>query len=45
LPLRATVVIDPPYATTGQCADADFFGPPPLPDCHTAAGGSAIVCK
>ncbi|HXC52905.1 MAG TPA: hypothetical protein VN634_18610 [Candidatus Limnocylindrales bacterium] len=45
LPLRATIVIDTPIATTGQCADGDFPGPSPLPQCSTASLGSTIVCK
>ena len=45
LPLRTTVVIDTPFATTGQCADGDFPGPPPIASCATAGKGSTIVCK
>src|SRR5262249_36038422 len=43
LPLRATLVLDPPVASTGQCGDALFPGPAPLP--HCTATSNRIVCR
>ncbi len=42
LPLHATLVIDVPTATTGQCADLIFTGPA---HCKTKPNGTAIVCR
>ena len=46
IPIRVTVVIDPPVAMTGQCAEAVFPGPPPLvPTCTMAPDGSVLICR
>jgi len=45
VPLKATVVIDAPRATTGQCGEALFPGPPPAPTCSLSRTGLAVVCR
>jgi hypothetical protein len=46
LPLVGTVVIDVPYATTGQCGEASFpAAPPAKPSCSIAGAGSVVKCK
>ena len=45
LPLRATLVIDVPTATTGQCGEATFPGPAPAPYCGLRANGNAALCR
>jgi hypothetical protein len=43
-PLRATLVLDAPVATTGLCGEVRFTGPAPVnPVCTTH--GAALVCK
>jgi hypothetical protein len=39
-PVRALLVLDPPSATTGQCAELAFPGPPPAPACTFSAAWS-----
>jgi hypothetical protein len=43
LPVSATVIIDAPQATTGQCADAIFPGPRPAPSCTLV--GTTLKCR
>jgi hypothetical protein len=43
LPLRATLVLDTPNATTGQCGEATFPGPSPV--CTFTASGSTLRCR
>jgi len=43
-PIRAVIVFDVPAATTGQCAEADYPGPPPTPTCTFSSDGSFAVC-
>jgi hypothetical protein len=46
LPLVATLVVDAPVATTGQCGEARFPGPAPeLPSCTALQGGNTIDCR
>jgi uncharacterized delta-60 repeat protein len=45
LPLAATVVIDAPFAETGECGKATFPGPKPAPSCGFNASGSTLTCK
>jgi cysteine-rich repeat protein len=45
LPLRATLVIDAPLATTGQCGEARFPGPSPTPTCNFSVSGKTLTCK
>ena len=45
LPLRATLVLDAPLATTGQCGEQSFAGPPPAPFCQFSGNGSTLKCK
>jgi len=43
LPLKVTAVLDPPYATTGLCAEIGFPGPPGInPSCRER--GSSVTC-
>jgi hypothetical protein len=43
-PLKATLVLNAPIATTGLCGEAWFTGPAPVnPVCTTH--GAALVCK
>ncbi|MCC6849768.1 MAG: metallophosphoesterase [Deltaproteobacteria bacterium] len=44
LPLTATVIFDPPYASTNQCGDAVFPGPG-RPACAFTAPVGTIKCK
>jgi hypothetical protein len=44
LPLVGTLVIDVPFATTGQCGEAEFPGPTP-PACILLSGGRTVKCK
>ncbi|MCW5892535.1 MAG: hypothetical protein KIT14_18635 [bacterium] len=44
IPVTVTVIFDPPFAASGQCGEAFFPGPPPVPSC-TLAGGSTLKCK
>jgi hypothetical protein len=41
----ATVVIDPPFASTGQCGEAGFGVPPAQPSCLALSGGNTVKCK
>lgn len=43
LPLRGTLVIDTPNATTGQCGDANFGLPPARPACTNTV--TSIKCR
>jgi hypothetical protein len=46
LPLKATLVVDTPNATTGQCGEATFpGGPPHTPTCAFNGAGTALKCK
>jgi hypothetical protein len=45
LPLSATVVIDVPTATGGQCAAETFTGPKPAPVCAFNKKGTTVRCK
>jgi hypothetical protein len=46
LPLVGTLVIDPPYAATGQCGEAMFPATPPAkPSCLSVSGGKTVKCK
>ncbi|HEV7733729.1 MAG TPA: metallophosphoesterase [Candidatus Binatia bacterium] len=45
LPITATVIVDTPQATTGQCADAIFPGPKPAPTCTIDASGNTVKCR
>jgi len=46
LPLAATIVLDPPQATTGRCGDARFPGPAGVaPACEIDAAVSRVRCR
>lgn len=46
VPVDATLVLDPPSATTGQCIQAVFPATPPAkPSCALTAGGSTLKCR
>lgn len=45
LPLTATLVLDPPLATTGQCGERSFPGPKPTPVCVLNAAATTLRCK
>ena len=45
LPLRATLVIDVPNASTGQCGEATFPGPAPAPHCAFSGSGKTAFCR
>lgn len=45
LPLRGTLVIDAPFAETGQCGETAFQAPPAKPNCAVAGGGKTVKCK
>jgi hypothetical protein len=44
LPVKGTVILDPPYASTNQCGDALFPGPT-SPACAYTAPPGTIKCK
>ena len=44
LPLTATVIIEVPMATAGQCAEQKFTGPLPTPLCAFNKKGTAVRC-
>ena len=44
-PVHAVLVVDSPFATTGQCGEAFFPGPPPGPACTFTPGGTSLRCK
>jgi hypothetical protein len=46
LPLTATLVLDPPQATTGRCGDTRFPGPAGMaPACEIDAAASRVRCR
>ena len=46
LPVMATIVIDVPFASGGQCGEATFPAVPPAkPSCLAISGGKTIKCK
>jgi cysteine-rich repeat protein len=46
LPVRVTVVLDPPTAATGECVEATWTAPPPVvPSCSAVATGNVVKCK
>jgi hypothetical protein len=46
LPLVGTLVIDVPYAMTGQCGEATFSAVPPAkPSCLSTSGGKTVKCQ
>jgi len=46
LPVKATVVLDPPFATTGLCAEVTFPGPPGVnPSCTDQRSGATVNCR
>jgi hypothetical protein len=45
LPLTATVIIEVPMATAGQCAAQTFTGPLPTPLCAFNKKSTAVRCK
>ena len=45
LPLKGTLVIDVPYAETGQCGETAFQTPPTKPNCSLTGGGKNVKCK
>jgi hypothetical protein len=45
LPVTMTLVLDPPLARSGQCGEAKFPGPPPVPSCAFYSAGSTLKCK
>ena len=45
MPVKGTMIIDSPLATTGQCGEALFPGPAPAPHCVFNPSGSALRCK
>jgi hypothetical protein len=44
IPLAATLVLDPPVATTGECGEARFPGPP-APSCAFKPSGNTVRCR
>jgi len=45
MPLKGTMIIDSPLATTGQCGEALFPGPAPAAHCAFNPSGSTLRCK
>ncbi|MFN8545739.1 MAG: hypothetical protein U0807_16260 [Candidatus Binatia bacterium] len=45
LPLDGAIILDQPLATTGQCGEAHFPGPPPSPSCSISSSGTTVKCK
>jgi hypothetical protein len=46
LPIVPTIVIDPPFASSGQCGEAMFPATPPSkPSCAVVSGGKTVKCK
>jgi len=45
MPLKGTMIIDSPLATTGQCGEALFPGPAPAPHCAFNPSGSTLRCR
>jgi hypothetical protein len=45
LPMNLTLVLDPPFATTGLCGEAAFPGPPGVnPSCALVQGNRSLSC-
>jgi len=44
MPAKGTMVIDSPFATTGQCGEA-LFSAAPAPACAFRSHGRTLVCK
>ncbi len=44
LPVKGTVILDPPYASNNQCGDAVFPGPT-KPSCAYVAPAGTVKCK
>jgi hypothetical protein len=44
LPLKATVVLNPPFAANNQCGEAVFPGPRPICT-YSPAGQGVVKCK
>jgi hypothetical protein len=45
LPVKGTLILDAPYASTNQCGDALFPGPAPMPSCTYLATAGLLRCK
>src|SRR5581483_4978999 len=45
LPIRWTLVLDPPAATTGDCGEVAFDAASPAPVCAFSANGARLVCR
>ena len=45
MPLKGTMIIDSPLATTGQCGEALFPGPAPVPHCAFNPSRTTLRCK
>ena len=45
MPVKGTMIIDSPLATTGQCGEALFTGPAPAPHCAFNLSGSTLRCR
>src|SRR5436190_24064075 len=45
MPLKGTMIIDSPPATTGQCGEALFPGPAPAPHCAFNPSRSTLRCN
>ena len=46
LPLKGTLILDPPIGATGQCIEATFSAVPPArPSCVVAGAGTLVKCK
>jgi len=43
LPVKVTIVLDPPCAPTGECGVATFPGP--SPSCALERGGAMLLCR
>jgi uncharacterized delta-60 repeat protein len=44
-PLAGLLVLDPPVAQSGLCAEASFPGPSPAPACTFNASGGKLTCR
>jgi len=45
LPLKGTLVLDPPMARTGQCGESLFPGPSPAPYCSFNSNRGVVLCR
>jgi hypothetical protein len=45
LSLAAIMIVDSPYAMTGECGQATFSGPPPIPNCLYNGLHTRITCR